>query len=215
MTPEHRALVDGARGRAERASSKDGWTWDTEHALVRRNQPDRGHICFVYMGLCEENGRFIAAARADVPALCDLADEQAAAIAILREALDTLRSLRDHISRLYDESKARITSLEASVALLDEQGRKMKQEREEACERERSCIREAQGVIEGLRSELEAQLAEARAAEEAAAKSAAELRAEVDRLRTRQMPDNYRPIPVERMPEGSGPSSQRKYEETE
>lgn len=137
MTPEQRALVDGARRRAGKATPGPVRVnrYDNEGGLIsyqlQQASPDTDATV-----LCafddEENPRasldaaFYASARSDVPALCDLADEQA----------------------------ARIASLEASVALLDEQGRKMKQERDEA-----------------------------RAGEEAATKSAAMLRAEVERMR--------------------------------
>jgi predicted nuclease with TOPRIM domain len=84
-----------------------------------------------------DDAKFVAAARSDVPALCDLADEQERESSSLREAARAhQRELNMMLEALHDasikrdEQAARITSLEASVALLDEQGRKMQQERE-------------------------------------------------------------------------------------
>ena len=92
LTPKQRALVDGARERANTAT-KEPWRscWDDatvaplhEHAAVvsdAKGLPCEGMVVGLlwYDGLnvaCrKEDARFIAHARQGIPALCDLVDE--------------------------------------------------------------------------------------------------------------------------------------------
>lgn len=99
MTPEERAIVDGARKRASDAPGgpwKNNWrarvndTFDG-HAAVISADPSVSFGGIVigliwYDGLnvaCSEaTAEFIAHARSDVPTLCDLADRQEAELLV-------------------------------------------------------------------------------------------------------------------------------------
>ena len=95
MTPEQRALVDGAREKAAKARAY-------LDELVGDEDKDRTHR--ELLEVCDTLGSHTAAIRFYAPALCDLADEQEREIATLRET-------RKHMGNTLREAHAEFKTL--------------------------------------------------------------------------------------------------------